>query len=87
MTLGGSTISLEFAPLTKCIKISNLPQDTNRDDIKFKFSNPKLGGGKVTNIKFDKNNGVASVYFEKSSGRNIAYSSYREKNFAVILLF
>lgn len=73
MTLGGSTISLEFAPLTKCIKISNLPQDISSDDIKFKFANPKTGGGKVTDMVLDKNSGVASVYFEKSSGRKMIY--------------
>ena len=67
--LDGSIISLEFAPLTKGIKISNIPPDTSSDDIKYKFSNPKIGGGEVTDIMLDKNNGVASVYFEKSSGR------------------
>ena len=70
MTLDGSKISLEFAPLTKGIKISNLPQDTSPDHIKLKFSNPKIGGGKVTDIMLDKNNGVAGVHFQKSSGRN-----------------
>ena len=69
--LDGSIISLEFAPLTKGIKISNIPPDTRVDDIKYKFSNPKIGGGKVTDIMLDKNNGVASVYFEKSSGRKL----------------
>ena len=71
MKLDGSIISLEFAPLTKGIKVSNIPPDTSSDDIKFKFSNPKIGGDKVTDIMLDRNNGVASVYFEKSSGRNI----------------
>ena len=69
MTLDKSIISLEFPLLTKGIKISNIPQDISPDDIKFRFSNPKLGGGKVTDIMLDRNNGVASVYFEKSSGR------------------
>ena len=69
--LDGSIISLEFAPLTKGIKISNIPPDTSSDDIKYKFSNPKIGGGKVTDIMLDKNNGVASVYFEKFSGRKL----------------
>ena len=75
MKLDGSIISLEFPPLTKGIKISNLPQDTTTDDIKFKFSNQKIGGGKVTDIMLDKKNGVANVYFEKSSGGVITYGN------------
>ena len=69
MKLDGSIISFEFAPLTKSIKISNIAQGTSPDDIKFKFSNQKIGGGKVTDIMLDKNNGVASVCFEKCSGK------------------
>lgn len=69
MELGGSIISFEFAPLTKVIKISNIPEDTSDEDIKYKFSNPKFGGGKVTDILLDNKNGVARVHFEKSSGR------------------
>ena len=76
MKLNGSIISLEFAPLTKGIKISNIPQDSSPDDIKFKFANPKIGGDKVTDMMLDRNNGVASVYFEKSSGRNMAYWNF-----------
>ena len=79
MTLDKSIISLEFPLLTKGIKISNIPQDTSPDDIKFRFSNPKIGGGKVTDILLDRNNGVASVYFEKSSGRIMACSFCRRK--------
>ena len=74
MKLDGAIISLEFPLLTKGIKISNIPQDTSPDDIKFKFSNPKIGGGKVTDIMLDRNGGVANVYFEKCSGRNMACS-------------
>ena len=81
MKLDGSIISLEFAPLTKGIKISNIPQGTSSDDIMYKFSNPKFGGGQVTNVTLDKENGVANVYFEKSSGVNSAlYSFFRILN-------
>ena len=66
--LNGSIISMEFPPLTTSLRISNIPQETTSDSIKFKFSNPKIGGGKVTEIMLDENNGVANVYFEKSSG-------------------
>ena len=66
--LEGSIITMEFAPLTKGIRISNIPPETTTDSIKFKFSNPKIGGGKVTDIMLDRNDGVANVYFEKSSG-------------------
>ena len=69
MELGGSILSFEFAPLTKVIKVSNIPEDISDEDIKYKFSNPKSGGGKVTDILLDNKNGVARVYFEKSSGR------------------
>ena len=62
-------ISLEFAPLTKGIKICNIPQDTSFDAIKYKFSNSKIGGGKVTDIMLDRNNEIANVYFQKTSGR------------------
>ena len=68
MKLDGSVISLEFAPLTKGIRISNIPPETSSDDMRFKFSNKKIGGGPITNMMLDKKNGVANVYFEKSSG-------------------
>ena len=68
MKLDGSIISLELAPLTKRIKISNIPPATTSDDMRFKFSNQKIGGGQVTDMMLDKKNGVADVYFEKSSG-------------------
>ena len=70
LKLDGSIISLEFCPLTKGIQISNIPPETSEDDIKFKFSNRKIGGSKVKNMMFDKKNGVANVCFEESSGRN-----------------
>ena len=73
--LDGCIISLEFAPLTKGIKVSNIAQGTSPDDIKFKFSNPKIGGGKVTDIVLNRNSGVANVYFEKCSGKNMTYSN------------
>jgi hypothetical protein len=68
MKLDGSVISLEFAPLTKGIRISNIPPETSSDDMRFKFSNKKIGGGPITDMMLDKKNGVANVYFEKSSG-------------------
>ncbi len=71
--LNNSIVSLECAPLTKGIRVSNIPQGTSSDDIKFKFSNRKIGGSKVTDMMVGRNNGVASVYFEDSSGRNKAY--------------
>ena len=73
MKLDGSIISLEFAPLTKGIRISNIPPETSSDDIRFKFSNPKSGGGQVTDMMLDKRNGIANVYFEKCSGINLVY--------------
>ena len=75
MNLDGFMISLEFAPLTTGIKISNIPSGTSPDDIKFKFSNPDIDGDKLTDIMLDRHNGVASVYFEKSSGRIMTYSN------------
>lgn len=68
----GFVVSLEFAPLTKAIRISNVPQGISSDAIKFKFSNPKAGGNKVANMKLDGDNGVAIIYFEEPSG--ITYS-------------
>ncbi|XP_028411310.1 uncharacterized protein LOC114533885 isoform X2 [Dendronephthya gigantea] len=65
--LDGSEISLEFAPFTKGIRVNNIPQKTTPDSIKFKFSNPNIGGGTVTDIMLDRNNGVANVYFEQNS--------------------
>ena len=73
--LEGFVVSLEFAPLTKGIMISNIPPDTSYDAMRFKFSNPKIGGGKVTQIMLDTSNGMAVIYFEKSSGRNRAYNN------------
>ena len=70
MALDGCTISLEFAPFTKGIRISNLPKGTTSDDMKFKFSNPKTGGGHVTDVVLNKACTVAYVYFENSSGTN-----------------
>ena len=66
--LEGFVVSLEFAPLTKAIRISNIPQGTSSDAIKFKFSNPKTDGSKVVNMRFDGDNGVAIIYFEEPSG-------------------
>ena len=73
MKLDGSVISLEFAPLTKGIRISNIPPETSSDDMRFKFSNKKIGGGPITDMMLDKKNGVANVYFEKSSGISLFY--------------
>ena len=62
-------VTLEFARLTKGIKISNIPPETTSDDVRYKFSNKRIGGGQVRDMTFDKNNGVANVYFEESSGK------------------
>ncbi|CAB3992453.1 poly [ADP-ribose] polymerase 14-like isoform X2 [Paramuricea clavata] len=67
MKLDGSIISLEFAPLTKGIRISNIPRGTRLDYIRFIFSNTRIGGGPVTDMMLDRRNGVANVYFEKMS--------------------
>ena len=66
--LEGFVVSLEFAPLTKAVRISSIPQGTSSDAIKFRFSNPKTGGSKVVNMRFDGDNRVAIIYFEKPSG-------------------
>jgi hypothetical protein len=66
-------ISLEFAPLTKGVRVSNIPPGTTPDAIKFKFSNPKYDGSKVVEMMLDRNNGLANVYFEKSSGIDLAF--------------
>ena len=79
MKLDGSIISLEFCPLTKGIQISNIPPQTSQDDVKFKFSNPRIGGSEMMDMMFDKRNGVANVYFEESSGRN------KIENFSLLL--
>ena len=84
--LDGSIISLEFASRTKGIKISNIPPDRSLDDIKLRFSNLIIGGGKVTDIMLDRNNGAANVYFEKFSGWIIAYSNWQRKGVSVVVL-
>ena len=76
MKLDGSIISLEFAPLTKGIRIGNIPPGTSSDDIKYKFSSRKICGGQVTEVKLDKKSGVANVYFEKSSGMGLPHCVY-----------
>lgn len=68
MELEESVISLKFAPLTRSIRVTNIPQKTSRDAIKYKFNNPKIGGGKVSDVRMEKNNAVAKVCFEESSG-------------------
>lgn len=68
LRLEGAIISLEFAPLTKSIRVCNIPQGTTSDSVRFKFSNKRFGGGKVTSMILDKKNGVADICFEKSSG-------------------
>ena len=75
MTLDGSIISLEFAPMTKGIRVSKIPRATSSDDIRYKFSNPKTGGGEMTDMMLNKEDGVANVSFEKSSGINPALYS------------
>ena len=85
MKLDGSIISFEFAPLAKSIKISNIAQGTSPDDIKFKFANQKIGGGKVTDITLDKSNGVAIIYFEKASGRTMACSYIAKGKYVAVV--
>ena len=87
MKLDGSVISLELAPLTKGIRISNIPQGTSSDDMRFKFSNPKSGCGQVTNTLLDEKNGVANVYFENCSGTNPAWYSMFAPNFEQVSTF
>jgi hypothetical protein len=82
MTLAGSIISFEFSPLTKGIRVSNILRGTSSDDIRYKFSNKNIGGGQVTDMMLDKKNGVANIYFEKTSGMNLAYCN---EKFAQIL--
>ncbi|CAB4044913.1 Hypothetical predicted protein, partial [Paramuricea clavata] len=67
MKLDGSIISLEFAPLTKGIRISNIPQGPFLDDIRRIFSNKSIGGDPITDMMLDTKNGIANVYFEKTS--------------------
>jgi hypothetical protein len=76
MKLDGSIISLEFAPLTKGIRIGNIPPGTSSDDVKYKFSSRKICGGQVTEVKLEKKTGVANVYFEKSSGMGLPHCVY-----------
>ena len=70
MKLDGFIITLEPCPLTKGIQISNIPPKISPDDIKLKFSDPKIGGHKVTDMKFNSKHGVTNVYFQESSGKN-----------------
>ena len=74
-------VSLEFAPLTNALRISNIPQGTSSDAIKFRFSNRKAGGNKVCDMKLDKDNGIAIVYFEEPSGIPSSLSAYLEFSF------
>ena len=71
-------VSLEFAPLTNALRISNIPQGTSSDAIKFRFSNRKTGGSKVCDMKLDRDNGIAIVYFEEPSGIPSSVSAYPE---------
>lgn len=71
-------VSLEFAPLTKAMRISNIPQGTSSDAIKFRFSNRKAGGDKVFDMRLDRDSGVAIVYFEEPSGRPFSVDAYLE---------
>ena len=76
MQLDGSVISLELAPLARGIRISNIPEGTSSDDIRFKFSNKKIGGSQVKDMVLDRENGVAKVHFENSSGMNLNSCSF-----------
>ena len=61
-------MSLKFAPLTKRIRVKKIPKNTTKDDVKYKFSNHRIGGGEVINMDYDQNNGIAELFFESSSG-------------------
>ena len=77
--LEGFVVALQFAPVTKAMRISNIPQGTSSDAIKFRFSNPKTGGSEVVNMRFDGNTGVAIIYFEEPSGiYHTLFFSFRE---------
>ncbi|XP_046856480.1 uncharacterized protein LOC124449563 isoform X3 [Xenia sp. Carnegie-2017] len=67
LTLGGRSVSLKFAPLTKGIRVKKIPKTTTKDDVKYKFLNHRFGGGEVTNMDYDQNNGIAKLFFESSS--------------------
>ena len=67
MELDGSIIFLEFAPLTKRIKVSNIPAGTSKDDVMYKFQS-RIPGDQVKNVELDEKRRVADVYFENSSG-------------------
>jgi hypothetical protein len=76
MTLDGSIISLEFAPLTENIRINNIPGDQgayNPYDINFIFSNKKIGDGPITEMMLERTIGAATVSFEKTSGISLPY--------------
>ena len=84
--LEGFVLSLEFAPLTKAIRISNIPQATSSDAIKFRFANRKYGGNKVVNMVFDGDKGVAIIYFKEPSG-SAAFIPWIFIKFPIFLLF
>ncbi|XP_046838994.1 uncharacterized protein LOC124433277 [Xenia sp. Carnegie-2017] len=54
LTLGGRSVSLKFAPLTKGIRVKKIPKTTTKDDVKHKFGNQRIGGGEVINMDLTK---------------------------------
>ncbi|XP_046856440.1 uncharacterized protein LOC124449537 isoform X2 [Xenia sp. Carnegie-2017] len=67
LKLGERLVSLKFAPLSTGISVKKIPKNAKSEDVEYKFSNPKTGGGEVINMEFDKNNGIAKLFFKSSS--------------------
>ena len=61
-------MSLKFAPLSTGIRVKKIPKNAKSEDVEYKFSNPKTGGGEVINMEFDKDSGIAKLFFKSSSG-------------------
>ncbi|XP_028405587.1 uncharacterized protein LOC114528176 isoform X2 [Dendronephthya gigantea] len=66
MELDGSVISLEFAPLTNHMRVSNIPEGTSKDDVMYKFQS-RIPGDQVTNVELDEKKRIADVHFENCS--------------------
>ena len=61
--------------VSKCstIRVSNLPKQVNKNDVKIHFRDKKNGGGKVTEVEM--NSHEALVVFEEEEGK-IAVGSF-----------
>ena len=72
-TLDDNILAVEKVPICHCVQVMGLNRETTKDAVFYYFDNPKKGGGDVSNVEINTDEGWALVYFEEPQGtkRNV----------------